>query len=40
LRFTAPAAGLVRLALTCRRMAGATRIQGSLELRGLSMGRL
>ena len=40
LRFTAPAAGLVRLALTCRRMAGATRIQGSFELRGLSMGRL
>jgi hypothetical protein len=37
--FTAPAGGLVRLTLTCRRTAGATRIEGSLDLRGLSMER-
>jgi hypothetical protein len=39
-RFTAPAAGLVRLTLICQRMSGATRIEGSLELRGLAMERL
>jgi hypothetical protein len=39
LTFTAPAAGLVRLALTCRRLPGATRIEGSLGLRRLSLER-
>jgi hypothetical protein len=38
-RFTAPAAGLVRVALTCRRVQGATRIEGSLALRHVSMER-
>jgi len=37
LRFTAPAAGLVRLTLTCQRLPGATRIEGSLKLRQLSL---
>jgi hypothetical protein len=39
LRFAAPAGGLVRLTLTCQRLAGATRIEGSVELRNLSIGR-
>jgi len=39
LRFTAPAGGLVRLTLTCQRLPGATRIEGSLELRHLSLER-
>ena len=39
LGFTAPPAGLVRLALTCRRLPGATRIEGSLRLRHLSLER-
>jgi tetratricopeptide (TPR) repeat protein len=38
-RFTAPADGLVRLLLTCRRMPGAPRIEGSVDLRNLSMER-
>ncbi|MGA3039887.1 MAG: hypothetical protein ABSF54_03740 [Bryobacteraceae bacterium] len=38
-RFTAPAAGLVRLALTCQRLAGATRIEGSVALRHVSLER-
>jgi hypothetical protein len=38
-RFTAPATGLVRLTLTCKRQPGATRIEGSVELRDLSMER-
>jgi hypothetical protein len=37
--FTAPATGLVRLSLTCRRLLGATRIEGSVSLRHLSMER-
>jgi hypothetical protein len=37
--FTAPAAGLVRLTLTCRRLPGATRIAGSAGLRLLSLER-
>lgn len=37
--FTAPAAGLVQLTLICRRIAGAKRIEGSLELRRLSLER-
>jgi len=37
LGFTAPGAGLVRLALTCQRLTGATRIEGSVELRHLSL---
>jgi hypothetical protein len=40
LRFQAPESGLVRLALTCRRMPGATRIHGTLGLRRLSLERL
>lgn len=39
LRFTAPAAGLVRLALTCQRLPGTTRVEGSVELRHLSLER-
>jgi hypothetical protein len=39
LRFTAPDGGLVRLALVCRRLPGATRIQGSIALRHLSLER-
>src|SRR5580658_997954 len=39
-RFTAPTVGLVRLTLVCQRMTGATRIEGSVELRGLAMERL
>ena len=39
LRFTAPAAGLVRLTLTCQRLPGATRIEGSVGLRHLSLER-
>jgi len=39
LHFTAPAGGLVRLALTCQRLPGATRIDGSVELRHLAMER-
>lgn len=39
LGFTAPATGLVRLTLTCRRLPGATRIEGSLRLRQLSLER-
>jgi len=39
LRFTAPAGGLVRLTLTCRRLPGATRIEGSVGLRHLSLER-
>ena len=38
-RFTAPAAGLVRVALTCQRLQGATRIEGSVALRHVSMER-
>jgi hypothetical protein len=37
---TAPATVLVRLALMCRRLPGATRIEGGLSLRGLSLERL
>ncbi|HTT60460.1 MAG TPA: tetratricopeptide repeat protein [Bryobacteraceae bacterium] len=37
--FQAPASGLARLALTCRRVPGATRIEGSVELRRLSLER-
>jgi hypothetical protein len=37
--FTAPAGGLVRLSLTCQRLPGATRIDGSVELRDLAMER-
>jgi len=37
LRFTAPPGGLVRLALTCRRLPGATRIEGSAALRHVSI---
>jgi hypothetical protein len=39
LSFTAPPAGLVRLALTCRRLPGATRIEGSVGLRHMSLER-
>lgn len=39
LSFTAPAGGLVRLTLTCQRLPGATRIEGSLGLRHLSLER-
>lgn len=39
MRFTAPSAGLARVTLTCRRLPGAMRIQGTLELRGLSIER-
>jgi tetratricopeptide (TPR) repeat protein len=39
LRFAAPAAGLVRLTLTCQRLPGATRIEGSLGLRQLTLER-
>src|ERR1017187_5547323 len=39
LGFTAPAAGLVRLTLTCRRLPGARRIEGSVGLRHLSLER-
>jgi len=39
LHFTAPAAGLVRLTLTCQRLPGATRIEGSLGLRQLTLER-
>jgi hypothetical protein len=39
LHFTAPAGGLVRLSLTCRRLPGATRIDGSVELRALAIER-
>jgi tetratricopeptide (TPR) repeat protein len=39
LRFTAPASGLVRLTLTCQRLPGAMRIEGSLGLRQLSLER-
>jgi len=39
LRFTAPPAGLVRLALTCQRLPGATRIAGSIDLRHVSLER-
>ena len=39
LRFTAPPVGLVRLTLTCQRLSGATRIEGSLELRNLTLER-
>jgi hypothetical protein len=39
LHFTAPAAGLVRLTLTCQRLPGATRIQGSVGLRQLALER-
>jgi len=38
-RFRAPARGLVRLALTCQRVPGATRVQGSIALRHVSMER-
>lgn len=37
--FRAPARGLVRLALTCQRVPGATRVQGSIALRHVSMER-
>jgi len=37
---TAPATTLARLALTCRRLPGATRVEGGLSLRGLSLERL
>jgi hypothetical protein len=36
-RFTAPDSGLVRLTLICQRVQGATRIEGSLELRRLAL---
>lgn len=39
LRFTAPATGLVRVTLTCHRLPGAARVEGSVELRGMSMER-
>jgi hypothetical protein len=39
LHFTAPASGLARLILTYRRLPGSTRIEGSLELRHLALGR-
>jgi hypothetical protein len=39
LSFTAPAAGLVRLTLMCQRLPGATRIEGSVALRHLSLER-
>jgi hypothetical protein len=38
-RFAAPAGGLVRLALSSQRLAGAVRIDGTLELRDVSMER-
>ena len=37
---TAPATVLARLTLTCRRLPGATRIEGGLSLRGFSLERL
>lgn len=37
--FTAPSGGLARLSVTCQRLPGSTRIEGSLELRGLSVER-
>ena len=40
MRFTAPPDGLVRVALGDQRVPGTTRIEGTLELRGLSMERL
>jgi hypothetical protein len=40
LRFRGPESGLVRLTLTCTRLAGAMRIEGSVNLRNLSLGRL
>jgi hypothetical protein len=39
LHFTAPAGGFVRLTLSCQRLPGATRIDGSVELRQFSMER-
>ena len=39
LSFTAPAGGLVRLTLTCQRVPGSQRVEGSIELRNLSLGR-
>ncbi|HVN05619.1 MAG TPA: hypothetical protein VMT86_14435 [Bryobacteraceae bacterium] len=39
-RFTAPPNGLVRVALSDQRVLGSTRIEGTLELRGVSMERL
>lgn len=38
--FTAPASGLVNLSLICRRLPGATRLAGSLELRRVWLERL
>jgi len=35
--FSAPASGMVRLSLTCQRVPGATRLEGSLNLRRLSL---
>jgi tetratricopeptide (TPR) repeat protein len=38
-RFTAPATGLAGLKLVCQRLVGATRIEGSVELRRLTLER-
>ncbi|MGO4880067.1 MAG: tetratricopeptide repeat protein [Bryobacteraceae bacterium] len=39
LHFEVPAAGIVRVALTCQRQPGSTRIEGSLELRHVLLER-
>jgi hypothetical protein len=40
LRFRAPVSGLARLTLLCRRLPGATRVRGTVELRSASLERV
>ncbi|HLY20313.1 MAG TPA: hypothetical protein VKR61_23960 [Bryobacteraceae bacterium] len=39
-RFRAPDSAVVRLTLTCQRLPGATRLRGTVDLRGLALERL